>query len=391
MLLSALSAQDRRHRGVTQSLRARLLTVPDLLVLLGLLLQAPDQCVVACRPRQRLITSHPVLIMLLHRSSPHIPHSLFKRRHPLPSFTRYLTSHPTAFRIPTTAHSQAVFLHLPHLHLPVLGVLLPKARLKVTQGLADVLLAHPQRCDRSSRTVQVLPATVTKGRISTILILLQVAASPAALLRQHLLWWLLKLLHATEVTTVPLLHHRRGIASGKTMIMSTPSRLPTMRSVRSSRSHTAVGQLLPTRCHHPRLRVTVRTARQMLEDSTMATTHLKLLTTHRRFLQWEQHHRHPACQRPLNRNVLSNTSRPHARWRSMRIMMMNQKTRRRMPQRLSEVARATPPPQTALHNSQHQLSRSHRKTSYTGPNFVLSLSLSRRADGWFPENGLICT
>lgn len=336
MLLSGLLVQDRRPLGPTRSLLDRQPTAPDLLVPLGLPLPVLDQCVVACRPRQRLTTSHQVLTMPLHRS---LLHSLFRRRHLLPRYTRYRIN-PIASRIPTTVPSRAVFLHLHHRHLPAWGVHLPKARLKAPLGMLGLPARH-WRCDQSSRIAQILPATAIKDRISIILILPRVVASLMALLHLRLLWWLLKPLHATELTIVPLLRHRKGIASGRTMITSTLSRLPTMRSVRSLRSHTVVDQLLPIPCHHPRLRVIAHTARQMLDVSTTVTTRPKLRITHRRFLRWEQHRRRPACRRPLSKSVLNNMSRLRAKWRSTRTTMMNLKKRRRTPQHLSVVAHVT--------------------------------------------------
>jgi hypothetical protein len=365
MHLSDPSARDRRLRGPTQSLHAHQLTVQDLLVplahhLLAHHLLALDQCVVACRPRQRRTTSLQVLTMLLHRSS---PHSQSKHRRHL----RHITSchlNPTVSRTPTMVPRQAVCRLLHHRHLPDSVDRLLKAQAKVPLP-SGVLPAHYLRCDQLLRTVQALLAMVIKDPTNTTLIHLPAAVLQVVLLRQHLRWWLPKQLHVIGMIVL-LLPHQSDTANGKRTSMSITSRLRTTRSAKSLRSHTAVAQLLPTPCHHHRLRVTAHIVHQMLVVSTMATTPPKLLITQLRCPRWAPRRLHLAWRKLLSRKDPNSTSQPHATWMLTRTTMTRVKIQRRLRPHLSAAALVTPPPPTAHLTPPHQLSKSHRKTMSTG-------------------------
>lgn len=125
---------------------------------------------------------------------------------------------------------------------------------------------------------------VTKDRISSTTQTLQLAVVLLAVpLLQHLRWLLLRPLHANVMIARQPHLPPSASASGKRTTLLTESHLPMRRSARSSRSQTAADQHLLTLFHHLRLHVTARTPRQMLDESMMAITPLKLLTTLHRF------------------------------------------------------------------------------------------------------------
>jgi len=269
MLLKGLLAPGRRLQDPTQSLHVPQRTVPGLLVLSALRLQALDPCVAACRPRQRPITLPRVLTMLLRHSLPPNPS---RRRHHL---RRTTSCHPslTASPIPITVPRWAACLHLRR--RPPLDWVAHQARAQL-KGLhhSGVLPAHRRRFDQLLRTAQPHHATDTKGHTSITPTPLPAAALQAALPRQHLRWWLQKLRLGIGMTAL-LPPHPSDTASGKRTSTPTPSLLRMRRSAKSSRSHTAVVPLRHIRCRRPRLRVTAHMALQMHAASTTAITRLK--------------------------------------------------------------------------------------------------------------------
>lgn len=136
-----------------------------------------------------------------------------------------------------------------------------------------------------SRRAQPLLAVVIKDHTSIIQTLRQAVVSQAALPHQHLLWLLLRLLHATVMIAHQLHHPPSASANGKRTMLRTANRQPTRRSDRSLKSPAVADQHLRTRSHRPRLRVTALIPHRMLAESTMATTRLKLLITLHHFPQ----------------------------------------------------------------------------------------------------------
>jgi hypothetical protein len=255
MLPRGLLALDRRPRGLTASLLARLPTVPGLLVPLVLPLRAlVDLCVVACRRRQRHTMLLRARTMPLHHSS---HHSLFMPRRLLCTTSNNHHS-PTASRTPTTVLRRMLVAYLHHHRRH------PRAWLD--HRLKPPARDHPShmgvqparhlKFDQSLSIALAPLAPVIKVH-TIILIALLAAGSQAVLLPHHLLWSLPKLLHAIGMIVLPL-HLRSVTASGKITTTSTQSRLPTKRSARSWRSLTAAGQLLRTQPRRRRLPVTAR-------------------------------------------------------------------------------------------------------------------------------------
>jgi hypothetical protein len=175
MPLKGLSALDRRHRGPTASLPARLPMVPDLLVLLALLLRVLDLCVAACRLRQRLTMSRRALTMLLHHSS---HRNLFKRRrrHRITSSNRHsliASQTLTMDLLLMLVAYRHLLLHRPQAWL----VLHPKALARDRLSRTGVQPVRHPKFDQSSNIAQAPLATVIKDRTNTILTTLRAAAS----------------------------------------------------------------------------------------------------------------------------------------------------------------------------------------------------------------------
>jgi hypothetical protein len=183
MPLKGQSALDRRHRGLTASLPARLPMVLDLLVLLALLLQA--LCVVACHLRRRLIMLRRALTMPLHHSS---HHNLFKRKRRL-RITSSSRHSLTASQTPTMVlHLMLVaYPHLRHRHLQAWPVLHPKVLVRDRLSRMGVQPVRHPRFDQSSSIAQAPLATVIPDRTNTILITLRAAVSRVVLPLQRLL------------------------------------------------------------------------------------------------------------------------------------------------------------------------------------------------------------
>jgi hypothetical protein len=317
-LLRGLSVLDRRPRGLTVSLLARLPTVPGLLVPLVLRLRAlVDLCVVACRRRQRH-TMLPQAHTMLHHHSSH--HSLFMLRRLLCT-TSSNHRNPTAFRTPTTVPPRMLVAYLHHRRRRPQVWLdhRPKPPVRDHPSHMAVQQARHRKFDQLLSIALAPLGPVIKVH-TIILIALLAAVSQVVPLLQHLPWPLPKLPHATAMIVLPL-HLRSVTASGRTTITLTRSRLPMKRSAKSWRSLTAAGRLLHIQCHRHRSPVIARKSPQTLDGSTMVTILLRLRTTPLRCPQWVQHHLRLVCPKLLSRKGLSSTSLQRVTWMSMRTTM----------------------------------------------------------------------
>lgn len=177
-------------------------------------LQAPDQCVVACRLLRRRIML-PQAHTTLHRRSSR--RSLLRLKHRLHCISNSSRRSPIAFQTPTMVHTPAVYLLHPHHRPQGLVRRLIKAQLRAPCHRMGALLVHPQRSAPLSKTDQDLREMVIKARTSTTPILLLAAVLQAVLLHQLLPWLQLRQPPVTAMID-PQPRHLNDTASGKTAI-----------------------------------------------------------------------------------------------------------------------------------------------------------------------------
>lgn len=149
--------------------------------------------------------------------------------------------------------------------------------------------------------------------------------------------------------------------------MSILNLLPTMRSARSWKSRTAAVRLLHIACRRRKYPVKALRTAQILDESTMATTHPMLLIIHN-YRQWELRRHFHACRRHRSRSGPSGqsiTNRLLGTWMLMKTTMMRAKKRNQLFPSQSVEAQEMHPRMACL-MLQLQLNKSRRRTGLIG-------------------------